>query len=216
MYDCYIFDLDGTLLDTLHDLVSSTNFALRRMGFAEHTQDEIRMMVGNGVERLIRRAVPADASEEETLETLNIFRQYYMLHSQDTTAPYDGVIDVLKRLKHVGKHIAVVSNKFDAATKDLCRQYFPGLVEMAIGEDEKNGIKKKPSPDTVNKVIESIYGSRSAGVGKSVYIGDSDVDVETARNAGIPCISVLWGFRSKEFLSQHGATTYVSHPSEIS
>lgn len=215
----YIFDLDGTLLNTLGDLAASVNYALKQMHLPERSLEEVRFMVGNGVEMLIRRAVnrewpnDADTTTDEQLvhATLAHFRSYYLNHSKDTTLPYPGIMELLQQLKREGKTIAVVSNKFDAATKALCNEYFNGLVDIAIGEDEANGIKRKPAPDTVEAVI------RQSGIDKceSVYIGDSDVDIQTARNASIPCISVLWGFRDKDFLLQHGGNIFASSPADI-
>lgn len=208
-YNTYIFDLDGTLLDTLADLAASVNHALRAHGMEERSIDDVRRFVGNGVRKLVERAVPGGTANTRFDDTLATFRQHYMEHSLDTTRPYPGVEDLLSELRRRGKRIAVVSNKFYAATQELCRHFFGESVEVAIGERED--IRKKPAPDTVAEAL------RQLGVGKdgAVYIGDSDVDVETARNSGLPCISVLWGFRDKDFLIAHGADTFVSSPREI-
>lgn len=208
-YDTYIFDLDGTLLATLDDLAASVNFALRQCGMPEHTTDDVRRFVGNGVRLLMERAVPGGEGNPRFGEAFGIFRQHYMEHSLDTTRPYDGITGLLAELRRRGKRVAVVSNKFYAATGELCRHFFGDYVEVAIGERE--GIRRKPAPDTVMEAL------RQLGVGRqrAVYIGDSDVDVATARNSGLPCISVLWGFRDKEFLIKNGAQTFVSAPSEI-
>lgn len=208
-YSTYVFDLDGTLLSTLNDLAASTNYALRTHGMPEHSVDDVRLFVGNGVKKLMERAIPNGLSNPDFEATYADFRKHYMEHSLDTTQPYPGIMEVLAELKRRGKHIAVVSNKFYAATQDLCRHFFGSYVEVAIGERET--IRKKPAPDTV---IEAL---RQLGVGKdgAVYIGDSDVDIETARNSGLPCISVLWGFRDKEFLIEHGATTLITEPSQL-
>lgn len=210
-YSTYIFDLDGTLLDTLQDLAASVNYALINSRLPEHSLEEVRFMVGNGVGKLIRRAVPSALTEEETLAVLAKFREYYIDHSEDTTLPYPGIMDMLQRLRSQGKKIAVVSNKFDAATKKLCAKYFPGLVDLAIGEDEANGIRRKPAPDTVLSVIDALGCAKD----DCVYIGDSDVDIDTAVNAGIDSISVLWGFRDKDFLMQHNAQQFISSPDEL-
>lgn len=208
-YDTYIFDLDGTLLSTLGDLAASTNHALRLYGMPEHTLDEVRWMVGNGVHLLIERAIPGGATNPQFDSVFAAFRSHYVEHSLDTTRPYRGVPEMLARLKADGRRIAVVSNKFYAATEELCRHFFGDTVEVAIGEREN--IRRKPAPDTV---IEAL---RQLGVGRegAVYVGDSEVDVETARNCGLPCISVLWGFRDRDFLTDHGATTFVTSPEEI-
>lgn len=208
-YDTYIFDLDGTLLNTLNDLAASCNFALQKFGMPLRSVDEVRRFVGNGVRLLMERAVPGGALNPQFEQVLEAFREHYMLHQLDTTAPYPGVIDVLSALRREGRGMAVVSNKFYDATQALCRHFFGGIIDVAIGERE--GIRKKPAPDTVVEAMR-LLGAR---VDSSVYVGDSDVDIETARNAGLPCISVLWGFRSREFLLEHGATTLVVQPEDL-
>lgn len=208
-YDVYIFDLDGTLLDTLADLAASCNHAMRAVQLPEHSTDDVRRFVGNGVRKLIERAVP-DGDRNPLFEpALAIFRQHYLEHSLDTTKPYDGIMPLLRELKARGKTVAVVSNKFDAATKSLCQHFFSGLVDVAIGESEH--VRKKPAPDTVLEVMRQVGATKE----QVVYIGDSDVDIATAANCGIPCISVLWGFRDRDFLLAHGATSLVEKPSEI-
>ena len=211
MYKVYIFDLDGTLLDTLTDLAASTNYALREHGMPEHSVDDVRRFVGNGVRKLMERAVPDGADNPLFDEAFATFRQHYMEHDLDTTRPYDGVPEMLATLKSRGCRIAVVSNKMMAATQELCQHFFPDTVEVAIGEHEAEGIRKKPAPDTVYAALSAL------GVTKdhAVYVGDSDVDIATARHAGLPCISVLWGFRDRDFLLQHGATTLVTIPGEL-
>lgn len=211
MYDTYIFDLDGTLLDTLDDLAAAVNYALRQHGMPEHTREDVRRFVGNGVRLLMTRAIP-DGEDNPLFEaTFQTFRKYYMEHSLDTTRPYDGIPELLGELRARGKRVAVVSNKFYAATSELCHHFFPDTVEVAIGEHEAEGIRKKPAPDTVKEAFRQLgVDSRNA-----VYVGDSDVDLQTARNAGLPCISVLWGFRDRAFLEAHGATTFVTTPEEI-
>ena len=208
-YHTYVFDLDGTLLDTLGDLAASTNYALRTHGMKERTVEEVRQFVGNGVKKLMERAIPDGLANPLFEETYQCFRQHYLEHNLDTTQPYAEIPALLAALKARGKRIAVVSNKFYAATQELCRHFFGDYVEVAIGERED--IRKKPAPDTVLEAL------RQLGVGRegAVYIGDSDVDIATARNCGMPCISVLWGFRSREFLLRHGATTLVESPLEI-
>ena len=175
----------------------------------EHTLDDVRRFVGNGVRVLMERAVPGGAANPKFEKALADFRAHYMVHSLDTTMPYPGVLDMLAELKRRGKRMAVVSNKFYAATQELCRHFFGDSIEVAIGERE--GIRKKPAPDTVEEAL------RQLGVGKqgAVYVGDSDVDVATAANSGLPCISVLWGFRDRVFLVAHGAGTFVTEPAEL-
>ncbi len=208
-YKTYIFDLDGTLLSTLADLAASTNYALRTHHMPERSLDEVRRFVGNGVKKLMERAIPDGLNNPLFEETFATFRQHYMQHNLDTTQPYPGIMQLLEQLKAEGKNIAVVSNKFYAATRELCRHFFGDLVPVAIGERED--IRKKPAPDTV---IEAL---RELGVDKegAIYIGDSDVDIMTAKNSGMPCVSVLWGFRDREFLLEHGATTLISKPEEM-
>ena len=208
-YDTYIFDLDGTLLDSLTDLAISCNYALRINNMPERTIDEVRCFVGNGVKKLMERAIPNGLQNPAFEKTYADFRQHYLVHNLDNTKPYPGIIPLLKRLHSEGKNIAVVSNKFYAATQDLVKHFFGEYITVAIGEREN--IRKKPAPDTVFEALHQLNAS-SAG---AVYIGDSDVDVMTARNCNIPCISVLWGFRTKEFLIKNGATTFVTAPDEI-
>ena len=210
-YSTYIFDLDGTLLDTLGDLAASVNFALRTHEMPEHSIDDVRRFVGNGVRRLMERAVPEGADNPQFEAVFAAFREYYIHHSLDTTRPYEGIPETLAALRERGCRLAVVSNKMRKATEELCRYFFPDTIEVAIGEDEAAGIHKKPAPDTVFEAL------RQLGVEKenTVYVGDSDVDIETANNVGIPCISVLWGFRDKDFLLQYGAKTFISAPFEL-
>ena len=211
MYNTYIFDLDGTLLDTITDLAASCNYALRTHGMPEHSVDDVRRFVGNGVRKLMERAIPNGVENPDFEATFATFREHYMHHSLDTTQPYPGIPEVLAELKARGCRLAVVSNKMMAATVELCHHFFPNTIEVAIGEHEAEGIRKKPAPDPVFAAL------RELGVEKdrAVYVGDSDVDVQTAANSGLPCISVLWGFRDRDFLIQHGAKTFISAPSEL-
>lgn len=208
-FKTYIFDLDGTLLSTLNDLASSTNYALRWAGMPERTIEEVRMFVGNGVKLLMERAIPEGVDNPKFEKTYAKFREHYMEHNLDTTRPYDGVPELLHELKRRGKHLAIVSNKFYAATQDLAKHFFPDTIEVAIGEREN--IRKKPAPDTVLEALRQLNVSKE----DAVYIGDSDVDIMTAKNCGLPCISVLWGFRDKDFLIEHGGSLFVEKPIEI-
>ena len=212
MYDTYIFDLDGTLLDTLGDLASAVNFALRHHGMPVHTVDDVRRFVGNGVRLLMERAVPDGVGNPRFDEALATFRSYYLEHQLDTTRPYPGIPGLLGELKRRGKRMAVVSNKFQTATEELCRHFFPDTIEVAIGENEAAGIRKKPAPDTVREALRRLG---AASTDRCVYVGDSDVDIMTARNSGLPCISVLWGFRDRDFLLRHGATTFAAAPADL-
>ena len=209
-YDTYIFDLDGTLLDTLQDLATSVNYTLRQHDMPEHSIDDIRRFVGNGVRKLMERAVPDGAQNPLFESAFATFRQNYMQHSLDTTRPYDGIPEMLDELKRRGCRIAVVSNKMMAATQELIAHFFP-QIEVAIGEHEAEGIRKKPAPDTVREALRQLGVTTK----NAVYVGDSDVDIETAYNSGLPCISVLWGFRDRDFLLSHGATTLISCPEEL-
>lgn len=210
MYNTFIFDLDGTLLNTLDDLAASVNYALRTHGMPERTLDEVRSFVGNGVRLLMERAIPEGSANPRFEETFATFRAYYMEHSLDKTRPYEGIPEMIHALKQRGCRLAVVSNKFYAATQELIRHFFPEIT-VAIGEHEAEGIRKKPAPDTVFEAL------RQLGVGKekAVYVGDSDVDLQTAHNSGLPCISVLWGFHNRDFLLAHGATTIISRPEKL-
>lgn len=208
-YYAYIFDLDGTLLDTLGDLAASVNAALEACQMPCRSIDEVRAFVGNGVKVLMQRAVPEETDEKRMEEALEVFRRHYLVHSMDTTCPYEGIIPLLESLKSQGKKIAVVSNKFQKATQELCEHFFGSLVDVAIGESES--IRKKPAPDTVLEAMRRL----NVDTTQAVYIGDSDVDIQTARNCSLPCISVLWGFRSRDFLLKHGATILVGEPEEI-
>ena len=208
-YQTAVFDLDGTLLDTLEDLYLATNAALERHSLPRRSRDEVRLFVGNGVEMLIRRAVPTGTDEETTLAVLADFKTAYAAICEDHTKPYDGILDMLAALRQRGIRVAVVSNKFDAATKKLCEKYFGDLVEVAIGE--RAGVRKKPAPDTVYEALKEL----GVTADHAVYIGDSDVDIRTAENCGMPCISVTWGLRDKDFLIENGAKTLVDSPETL-
>ncbi len=206
-----IFDLDGTLLNTLEDLADSTNYALRKFNYPQRSIKEIRNFVGNGVKLLIERAIPQGMQNPNFEECLSIFKKHYSQNMYNKTAPYPQIIEMLNGLHQKGCKIAVVSNKFDTAVKELCNRYFEGLVDIAIGENEAAGINKKPSPDTVFKAIYELGGT----VAETIYVGDSDVDIKTAQNSFMSCISVTWGFRSREFLIQNGAKIIIDKPSQI-
>lgn len=208
-YQTAIFDLDGTLLDTLEDLYRAVNTALAARSFPLRSRDEVRLFVGNGVEMLIRRAVPAGCDEETTLATLAHFKTTYAAICKDHTRPYDGILPALATLRERGVRVAVVSNKFDAATKSLCAEYFGDLVEVAIGE--RADVRKKPAPDTVLEALRELDVTSQG----AVYIGDSDVDIRTAENCGMDCISVTWGLRDEDFLLENGAKALVRTPSEL-
>ena len=209
MYKLAVFDMDGTILDTLEDLKDSTNFALEKCGYPTRTYDEVRRFVGNGIRKLIERAVPEGLTVEQIDRVHEVFTEHYKVHCADKTKAYDGIKPLLEKLRASGVKTAVVSNKADYGVQELCKEYFDGLFDYAIGERE--GIRRKPAPDSVNEALRVLGMSKS----EAVYIGDSDVDFETAKNAELPCISVLWGFRDEEFLREKGATLFVHDPAEI-
>lgn len=208
-YDLIIFDMDGTILNTLEDLKNSLNYVLQQAGYQTRTLEEVRTFVGNGIRKTIERALPLDIEEEKIDELFSLFMDYYAIHNTDNTKPYNGVIDLLKELKHLGYKTAVVSNKQDSAVKSLCKKFFTGLFDVEIGE--KENIAKKPDPDEVNEVLKILNIDRT----KSIYIGDSEVDIQTAQNSKMKSIIVDWGFRDRKFLYEHGAEVIVSNPSEI-
>lgn len=208
-YTTIIFDLDGTLLDTLDDLAAATNYALKANGLPLRTTDEVRRFVGNGIGNLIKRAVPANTSVELQEQVFAAFNKYYKLHSADRTKPYDGIMELLEKLRQQSCQTAIVSNKADYAVQDLAKEYFPGLMDAACGE--RSGISRKPAPDSVLAIMQQL----NADPKTTIYIGDSDVDIATAKNAGIPCIGACWGFRGKEFLLEHGAELLADAPQDV-
>ena len=208
-YKNVIFDLDGTLLDTLLDLHASVNYAMDRLGFPRRTVDEVRRFVGNGVKVLIKRAAPEDITEEQYNAAYAAFQEHYRVHNRDNTAPYDGVCELMQRLKERGHKVAIVSNKLDFAVQALKDEFFSGLCDAAVGDSDAT--RTKPAPDMVYKALEMI----GAELPDCVYVGDTDVDLKTAENSGMPCISVTWGFRSREELEGYGAKTIVDTADEI-
>lgn len=208
-YMIAIFDLDGTILNTLEDLADSTNYALKTCGYPERTMDEVRQFVGNGIRKLMERAVPEGTPVEEIDRVHETFTAHYKVHCADKTRPYDGIMELLQNLKKDGCKLAVVSNKADYGVQELCKQYFDGIFDFAVGE--RKGIRKKPAPDSVNEVLKTLGCSRD----RAVYIGDSDVDIQTAANAQMDHIIVEWGFRDVPFLIAKGAKVLVEKPEEI-
>ena len=203
-----IWDLDGTLMDTLQDLANAVNYALRKYNLPEHTIEEIRQYVGNGVRRLMILSVPQGEQHPQFEEIFAEFKAYYMVHCKDNTCLYAGVADMLSTLKQKGFRMAVVSNKLQLGVDELYEVYFKNTIEVAIGE--RPNVARKPAPDMVYAALQAL----NVPAEEAIYVGDSDVDLATARNAGLPCISVLWGFRDKEFLLRHGATTFAANPEE--
>lgn len=197
-----LFDLDGTLLNTLEDLTDATNYALSRFGYPRRSLEEVRRAVGNGAANQIRRSLPEGTAEEDVQEVLAVYKPYYTSHCQIKTKPYEGVLEVLAVLKEKYP-VGIVSNKPDSAVKTLCAGYFPGIY--ALGETPD--CPRKPAADMVRK------GMAAIGADACIYVGDSEVDVLTAKNAGAPCLAVLWGFRDRSDLE--GADAYGETPAQL-
>ena len=210
-YRLAIFDLDGTVLDTLDDLADSVNAVLPANGYPTHTKQTVCSFVGNGIKKLIERAVPNGIAVAEVARVLSAFEAYYALHCADKTAPYEGISEMLASLRAAGVKTAVLSNKADFATQALCHEYFPGVFDVVAGEREKEGIPKKPAPDALFAIMKQC----GATAADTVYIGDSDVDILTAANAGVDAILVSWGFRDEAFLRERGAKTVVHTAKEL-
>lgn len=208
-YKLVIFDLDGTILDTLEDLKISVNFALKNNALPERTQEEVRRFVGNGIRLLIERAVPENTDPAVTDKVFSDFKEHYAVHSMDNTKPYDGINSLLESIRKENVKTAVVSNKADFAVQKLIKLLFDGYFDFVLGE--RADINKKPAPDMVNEAI------KHCGVlpEESVYVGDSEVDIETAKNSGLDCIIVDWGYRDKDFLRESGAEKIVSSVDEL-
>ncbi|MBM6775241.1 HAD family hydrolase [Olsenella profusa] len=210
-FETVVFDLDGTLLDTLEDLHLSTNAALAANGLPPRTLDEVRRFVGNGIRLLIERAVPDDTPADVVDATFASFKAHYGAHCEDHTGPYPGVPELLAHLKAAGVRIAVVSNKADFAVQELVARQFPGTFDAVIGECEERGIRKKPAPDMVEEALRHMGAERNG----MVYVGDSEVDVATAANVGCPCVGCAWGFRGRAALLADGAPVVADTPSEL-
>lgn len=208
-YTTVIFDLDGTLLNTLEDLQGSVNHAMRACSFKEHSLEEVRKFVGNGILRLLELCVPGGKENPEFERAFEEFKADYAVHCNDRTRPYEGVIGLMKTLKAHGIKMAIVSNKADFAVKTLAEIYFQGIVDTAIGQRED--LQRKPAPDMVLAALKELGAEKE----NAVYVGDSDVDLATAGNTGIPCISVAWGFRDREFLKECGAECIVESTEEL-
>lgn len=209
MIKLVIFDMDGTILDTLEDLKNSLNFALTANGMPERTLDEVRRFVGNGIGKLIERGVVDGATQEQIAGVQAAFFPHYTVHCNDNTRPYEGIVEVISALRKAGYLTAVVSNKADFAVQELCKIWFDGLFDVAVGERE--GLQRKPAPDSVFEVCRLL----NVSVEDSIYIGDSEVDYQTACNAEMDVISVEWGFRDADYLRSIGAEKIVSTPAEL-
>ncbi len=213
-----IFDLDGTLMNTLDDLHDSVSYALRQAGLAPNPKQDTRRYLGNGVRNLVNRSVEqACPTADEALKerVFEIFRAYYVAHSMDKTAPYEGIPEMLKECKKRGFFTAIVSNKLDPAVKDLHKAFFADSIDVAIGETPT--VKRKPAPDMVDEAIRqlSLLHGRSIEKSECVYVGDSEVDLQTAKNSDLPCIAVSWGFRDRDYLVGQGAKTIIDCPDEL-
>lgn len=204
-----IFDLDGTLLYSLEDLKDSVNFVMKKHGFREYTIDEVREAIGNGVRLLMERILPKDIDKNLFEECLSEFKENYSKNMYNKTKPYDGILDMLKALREEGYKIAVLSNKFDSAVKELSNKYFGELVDLAVGQ--KEGVKEKPSPLGIQEIAKEL----DTDIEACIMVGDSEVDIQTANNAGIDCISVTWGYKNIDFLYDNGATKLVYAPEDI-
>ena len=209
-YQYVLFDLDGTLLNTIGDLGRACNHALRTFGYAEHNADDYPRLVGNGVNRLIERALPdGERTEENILRLREVFIPYYNGHNKQLTRPYKGIEDVLDEMKRQGWLLAVASNKYQAATESLIAHYFPNTFDVVLGERE--GCPRKPNPQIVTDIVESI----KCRVERIVYIGDSDVDMQTAKNAGVTAVACTWGFCPRETLIEYNPQYVIDQPEEI-
>jgi phosphoglycolate phosphatase len=208
-YTTVIFDMDGTLLNTLEDLQSSVNHAMRSCGFPEHPLENIRKFVGNGIERLLELAVPDGKENPKFSQAFEDFKEDYAIHCNDKTRPYDGVLELMRVLKEHGIKMAIVSNKADFGVQKLLEIYFGEVVTVAIGQ--RDNLRKKPAPDMVWEALKELGSEKE----EAVYIGDSEVDLATAGNSGLPCISVEWGFRDRSFLEKEGAECIVSSAKEL-
>lgn len=208
-YRAVIFDLDGTILDTLDDLTASLNYALKKQGFPPRTATEVRRFVGNGIRRLIERGAPENTPDDGIERLYELFNEHYVVHCAELTRPYDGITELLRSLRGAGIKTAVVSNKADYAVRELCEKYFGGLFDSAIGE--RAGVRKKPFPDSVNETLMHL------GINKAdaLYVGDSEVDIQTAANAALKSIIVDWGFRDREYLISQGAEAVASTTAEL-
>ncbi len=208
-YDAVIFDLDGTLTDTLGDLKNSVNFAMRQFGFPERTLGEVKSFVGNGVRRLICLSVPENTDEETAERCLSVFKEHYKNNSLVETKPYDGIITILETLKKQGIKTAVVTNKMHEAAEEIVRIFFGNLIDITLGQVD--GVAQKPRPDGIYRVLEKLGVSKE----KAVYVGDSEVDCITAKNANVACVGVTWGFRDKSVLIENGADYLADTPEDL-
>ena len=210
--DTVIFDLDGTLLDTLKDLQNAINYIQDRYGYPLHTMEQVRSHVGNGIPNLVAKSIPEEKENPLFSTILEEYKAYYGAHCNDATRPYPGIMEMLDTLQAEGYRMAIVSNKSDPAVKELNRLYFKDYIEIAIGGNEEAGIRRKPAPDTVFTALEGL----GANSDQAVYIGDSEVDILTAQNSGMPCILCEWGFREKSYLISQGGSYFIDQAGQLS
>lgn len=208
-YKAVIFDMDGTILNTLEDLKNATNYSLRQFNMPERTLEEVRMFVGNGIRKLVERAVPSGTSAKKIDEVLDVFLKYYEVHSADNTSSYPGIHELVEKLKAAGIKTAVSTNKADAPAQELGKEYFNGIFDLIVGQ--RDGLRTKPAPDSVNEILKILNIQKK----DAVYVGDSDVDVQTAANSDLDFIGVSWGFRGRKFLQEKGAKNIVDSADEI-
>ncbi len=218
--DTVLFDLDGTLLNTLQDMADSVNYVMSTYGFKQHSVEDVRSFIGNGIRKLLERALTAslgklEAGEMESFEKLvdeatARYREYYQTHCMIKTAPYDGIMELMQRLKAAGIRTGIVTNKNDDASQKMFQHFFADTAGVCYGQ--RDDIPKKPHPTMIDMALAAL-GSSSEN---AVYVGDSEVDMQTAANAGMPCITCCWGFRDRDYLAKNGAYIMVEHPSEIS
>lgn len=209
MINTVVFDMDGTVLNTLDDLTDAVNYVFSKFDLPPRSQEEYRKFFGNGIGYAMKCAAPEGTPDSLFDKMIPVFREYYDKHCLDKTRPYDGILELMKALKDKGYKMAIVSNKIDSAVKELNERFFSEYVTVAIGE--KAGIKRKPAADTVLAALDELGSSRD----EAIYVGDSEVDLQTARNSGLSCIAVLWGFRDKDLLIENGAMTFAEKPMDV-
>ena len=209
MRELVIFDLDGTLLYTLEDLKDSVNHTLEKFGYETKSLEEVSKHVGNGVKHLVRMLLPENIDDDNFNTYYDYFKEYYSEHCCDKTYPYEGIMDTLKTLNHRGVKVGILSNKFQEAAEEVCEHYFKDLYDIVVGESET--CKRKPAPDGINLICDKLGVAND----EVLFFGDSEVDIKTAENAGVYCVSVLWGYRDREFLTENDAKVFITNPSEI-
>jgi len=209
MITTLIFDLDGTLLDTLSDLTASVNHALTLHGLVPRSRREVRSFLGNGIRQLMLQAAPPNLDDTRFAKVFDTFRTYYVDHCMEQTAPFSGIQELLGALQTRGIRMAIVSNKLDAAVQELRTHFFAGTIHVAIGESP--AVRRKPHPDSLLEAMKRLGSTPE----QTLYVGDSEVDIETSRRAGVRCVTVLWGFRDEDFLRDAGATCCVRKPCDI-